>query len=168
MPSPQVLLFSADPPRDDVRAVLEQAGIVVGQAASLPHSLVVIDTVDARAWASVRGGEPSVPILAIGAPRDRVAALEAGADAFVARPFEPRELIAQVRALLRIKERHDQLATKAAETGRVSQRLQAAYQQIDQELALARRLQESFLPQHLPELPGVRFAVQYKPCGQVG
>jgi sigma-B regulation protein RsbU (phosphoserine phosphatase) len=46
--------------------------------------------------------------------------------------------------------------------------LQAAYQQIDQELALAKRIQESFLPQTLPQLPRLRFAVKYRPCGHVG
>jgi sigma-B regulation protein RsbU (phosphoserine phosphatase) len=50
----------------------------------------------------------------------------------------------------------------------VSQRLQQANQQIDQELELARRLQESLLPQSLPQLPRVRFAVKYKPFTQVG
>ena len=91
-----------------------------------------------------------------------------GADAFLGAPFEPVELIAQVNALLRIKERHDQLSAKASETQRINKRLQAAYQQIDQELELARRVQESFLPQTLPQLPQVRFAVKYRPCGRVG
>jgi sigma-B regulation protein RsbU (phosphoserine phosphatase) len=178
MPSPQVLLFGPDPSRDGVRAMLEQAGFSVGQVASLPasagqagslpQSIVVMDAEDTRTCVALRGTDASVPILIIGPRSDRITALEAGADAFLARPFEPAELVAQVQALLRVKERHDQLATKAAEAGRVTKRLQAAYQQIDQELALARRLQESFLPQHLPQLPGVRFAVKYKPCGQVG
>ena len=178
MPLPQVLLFGPDPSRDGVRAVLEQAGFSVGQAVSLPvsaehggsslHSIVVIDAANTQVAAALRSADPFVPILMIGARSDRIAALEAGADAFLARPFEPAELLAQVQALLRVKERHDQLATKAAEAGRVTKRLQAAYQQIDQELALARRLQESFLPQHLPQLPTVRFAVKYRPCGQVG
>jgi sigma-B regulation protein RsbU (phosphoserine phosphatase) len=115
--------------------------------------------------------EQYVPILFVAAngdPGDHAACLECGADAFLARPFDPAELLAQVQALLRIKERHDQLAARAAEAGRVSTRLQAAYKQIDQELELARRIQESFLPQSLPQLPRVRFAVQYRPCGQVG
>src|SRR5262249_21677321 len=47
-------------------------------------------------------------------------------------------------------------------------RLQQAYAQIDHELELARRLQESFLPQKLPEVPLARFAVHYLLCGQVG
>src|SRR5262249_54655353 len=55
-----------------------------------------------------------------------------------------------------------------AEVQRVNKRLQAAYQQFDLELDLARRIQESFLPRTLPELPRARFAVKYKPCGRVG
>jgi sigma-B regulation protein RsbU (phosphoserine phosphatase) len=81
---------------------------------------------------------------------------------------EPAEFLAQVQSLLRVKERHDQLAIKAADAQRISKRLQAATQQMDQELELARRLQESFLPQSLPKLPSVRFAVKYKPAAQVG
>ncbi len=69
---------------------------------------------------------------------------------------------------MRTKERQDQLTARAAEAGRVSKRLQAAYHQLDQELDLARRIQQSFLPQTLPVLPRLRFAVQYRPCGRVG
>jgi len=46
--------------------------------------------------------------------------------------------------------------------------LQHAYQQIDRELDLARRIQLSFLPQALPEVPRAHFAVHYSLCGQVG
>src|SRR5262249_30623761 len=55
-----------------------------------------------------------------------------------------------------------------AEFHQVHQRLQKAYQEIDQELLLARRVQQSLLPQALPEVPPVRFAVHYRPCGRVG
>src|SRR5439155_16440186 len=41
-------------------------------------------------------------------------------------------------------------------------------QQIEMDLKLARRLQASFLPRTLPEVGPVRFAVHYRPCGQVG
>jgi sigma-B regulation protein RsbU (phosphoserine phosphatase) len=51
---------------------------------------------------------------------------------------------------------------------RERQRLEAAQQQMEQELALARRIQEGFLPQSLPELPSLRFAVRYQPCAPVG
>src|SRR6202007_1577929 len=57
---------------------------------------------------------------------------------------------------------------KTAEVARINKRLQLAYQRIDQELELARRIQQSFLPQTLPQLPTARFAVHYRPCGRVG
>lgn len=116
-------------------------------------------------------GESFVPILYITddpSPAARVASLECGADAYLLKPFEPAELHAQVQAFLRIKERQDILAEKSTEVHRINKRLQAAYQQIDQELDLARRIQESFLPQTLPEVPDARFAVKYQPCGKVG
>jgi sigma-B regulation protein RsbU (phosphoserine phosphatase) len=189
-----VLVYSGDPERADVRAVLNQAGYEVdacglenaGHDANPSHGssngnsvgLFVVDGVRQpeqalRVCHRLRDGqeEQFVPILFVAADaglRNRIASLECGADAYVTRPFDPTELVAQVQALLRIKERHDQIATRAAEAGRVNMRLKAAYQQIDLELGLARRIQESFLPQNLPELPGVRFAVTYRPCGQVG
>jgi sigma-B regulation protein RsbU (phosphoserine phosphatase) len=182
---PHLLLFSGDPEGHEVRAVLRQAGYEVGacrldEAATEGGSagLVIVDGVRQpeqalRVCHGLRSEQRElfVPILYVAAEangRDRVACFQSGADAYLTRPFEPPELLAQVQALLRIKERHDQLAARAAEAGRVTTRLQAAYQQIDQELDLARRIQESFLPQSLPDLPRVRFAVKYQPCGQVG
>jgi sigma-B regulation protein RsbU (phosphoserine phosphatase) len=112
-----------------------------------------------------------VPVLYLtgdATPAGRLAPFEAGADAYLLRPFAPGELLAQVRALLRIKEVHDRLAEKTAEIHRINRRLQQAYGQIDAELELARRIQMSFLPQTLPEVAGVRFAVQYTLCGRVG
>ena len=102
------------------------------------------------------------------APAARLACFEAGADAYLLRPFAPEELLAQVRALLRIKDVHDRLNEKTTEIHRINKRLQAAYKQIDQELELAQRIQSSFLPQTLPEAPGSRFAVHYRLCGRVG
>lgn len=101
-------------------------------------------------------------------PAARLACYEAGADAYLLRPFAADELAAQARALLRIKEVHDRLNEKTAEVHRINKRLQQAYQQIDQELELAQRIQSSFLPQTLPEAPGGRFAVHYALCGRVG
>src|SRR5205823_2044728 len=77
-------------------------------------------------------------------------------------------LLAQVRALLGIKETHDRLQGRAAEVNRINNRLREAYQRLDQELELAQRIQSSFLPQGLPQVPRVRFAVHYLLCGRVG
>jgi serine phosphatase RsbU (regulator of sigma subunit) len=118
-----------------------------------------------------RRGEAVVPIVYVlgdHGPEARLACFEAGADTYLLRPFAPGELLAQVQALLRIKDTHDRLAEKTAEVHRINRRLQEAYQQIDQELELAQRIQASFLPQTLPEVPGARFAVHYLLCGRVG
>jgi serine phosphatase RsbU (regulator of sigma subunit) len=115
--------------------------------------------------------ESFVPILFITddhSPATRLSSFEAGADTYLMRPFVPGELIAQASALLRIKETHDRLNEKTAEIHRINKRLQQAYQQIDQELELAQRIQASFLPQTLPQVPHVRFAVHYLLCGRVG
>jgi len=54
-----------------------------------------------------------IPVLMVSAvmvgARDRVAGLESGADGYICKPFQTEELIAQVRALLRVKEDEDQL-----------------------------------------------------------
>lgn len=54
-----------------------------------------------------------VPVLMVSGvlveSRDRVAGLETGADGYICKPFEPEELIAQVKALLRVKRAEDEL-----------------------------------------------------------
>ena len=52
----------------------------------------------------LRASHPRIGLVmlsAAGTPRDRVAGLEQGADDYLSKPFEPRELLARVRALLR-------------------------------------------------------------------
>jgi two-component system phosphate regulon response regulator OmpR len=47
---------------------------------------------------------PDMPILLLtarSAPEDRIAGFEAGADDYLGKPFEPRELVLRIRALLR-------------------------------------------------------------------
>ncbi len=54
----------------------------------------------------LRAGAADVPILMLtarGEPMDRVVGLEVGADDYLAKPFEPRELQARLRAILRRK-----------------------------------------------------------------
>ena len=48
--------------------------------------------------------ESAIPILmltAMGEPEDRIAGLERGADDYLAKPFEPRELLLRIRSILR-------------------------------------------------------------------
>src|SRR5712692_83041 len=111
---------------------------------------------------------PILLVVNVNDPDGRLAGLEAGADVCLARPFSPQELLAQIQAFLRQKSLHDLAAEKTAEFQRVNKRLEQAYEQIDQELELARRIQQSMLPQALPEILPARFAVHYRPCGRVG
>ena len=58
------------------------------------------------------GDLPILMLTARGEPMDRVVGLEVGADDYLAKPFEPRELLARLRAILRRKggtERRDVL-----------------------------------------------------------
>jgi len=54
-----------------------------------------------RRWRAANPGLGIVMFTARGDPMDRVLGLEIGADDYLAKPFEPRELVARVRALLR-------------------------------------------------------------------
>ena len=142
------------------------------------HHLIVIESVGNVAEAlnlcrrlRTNLDEGFVPILFITEdpnPVARLASFEAGADTYLLRPFATDELLAQARAFLRLKDTHDRLNERTLELHRVNKRLQEAYQQIDQELEMAQRLQASFLPQTLPQIPRSRFAVHYLLCGRVG
>ena len=53
---------------------------------------------------SLQGGAAQVPVLMLtakGDPMDRIIGLELGADDYLPKPFEPRELLARIRAILR-------------------------------------------------------------------
>lgn len=54
-----------------------------------------------RTWRSQHPGLGIVMLTARGDPMDRVLGLEIGADDYLPKPFEPRELAARIRALLR-------------------------------------------------------------------
>jgi two-component system OmpR family response regulator len=76
------------------------------------YSLVVLDLMlpgegglDVARWLRTQGGGQSpVPIVmltAMGEETDRIVGLELGADDYVSKPFNPRELLARIRAILR-------------------------------------------------------------------
>ncbi|MBY5935091.1 response regulator [Tateyamaria omphalii] len=54
-------------------------------------------------WLVARGGPPVILLTAMADETDRIVGLELGADDYVVKPFNPRELVARIRAVLRRK-----------------------------------------------------------------
>lgn len=52
-------------------------------------------------WLSTQGGPPVILLTAMADETDRIVGLELGADDYVVKPFNPRELLARIRAVLR-------------------------------------------------------------------
>jgi len=89
--------------------------------AALSPDLVILDIMLPRldGWDVCRrirqqGSTPIIMLTAIGESTDRVAGLELGADDYVVKPFDPNELVARVKAVLRRT-----LAADRSETGRL-------------------------------------------------
>lgn len=93
---------------------------------------------------------PVVMITASG-KEERLAALEAGADDFVAKPFDQAELLARVASLARVKRYHDTVRRQAAElaawNAELADRVQSQVEELDR-LGRLRR----FLSPQLAEL----------------
>ena len=74
---------------------------------------------------------PVVMITASG-EQEKVTAIEAGADDFVAKPFDQSELLARVHSLVRIKRYHDTIEAQAAELAAWNRELeQRVAEQVD-------------------------------------
>jgi adenylate cyclase len=93
---------------------------------------------------------PVVMITASGEP-EKLAAIEAGADDFVTKPFDQAELLARVRSLLRIKRYHDTIEAQAAELAAWNRELERRVQEQVDSLERLGRLRR-FLPPQIAEL----------------
>ena len=89
-----------------------EAGLASLQTAKPPPQLLILDLMlpdmdgleicrRIRALPSALAQTPVLMLTAKGDPMDRVIGLEIGADDYLAKPFEPRELLARIRAVLR-------------------------------------------------------------------
>jgi DNA-binding response OmpR family regulator len=87
-------------------------GLASLEAAHPPPQLLILDLMlpdmdgleicrRIRALPSALAQTPVLMLTAKGDPMDRVIGLEIGADDYLAKPFEPRELLARIRAVLR-------------------------------------------------------------------
>lgn len=91
----------------DARAARDGVSMRAALAARMPD-LVVLDLMlpgdDGLSLAQALRAASQVPIVILSAradAADRVVALEVGADDFIAKPFDPRELVARIKAVLR-------------------------------------------------------------------
>jgi two-component system KDP operon response regulator KdpE len=75
------------------------------------------DGVEVCEWLRARAETPILVLSARGAERDKVAALDRGADDFVTKPFGPDELLARIRTVLRRAFRADEPGTGRIEAG---------------------------------------------------
>jgi class 3 adenylate cyclase/CheY-like chemotaxis protein len=89
---------------------------------------------------------PVVMITASG-EQEKVAAIEAGADDFIAKPFDQAELLARVGSLLRIKRYHDTIEAQAAELAAWNRQLEQRVQDQVEELQRMGRLRRFLSPQ---------------------
>lgn len=117
--STRALLVDDDVPIRDLlcdylaRFNIEAVGVADGQAmretlAAEPFDVVVLDLMlpgeDGLSLCRWLRSESDIPILMLTArcePTDRIIGLELGADDYMAKPFEPRELVARIQTVLR-------------------------------------------------------------------
>ena len=90
-----------------------------------------------------------LPVVMITASGDeqRIQALEAGADDFVAKPFDSAELLARVRSLVRLKRFHDTIEQQKAELAAWNLELERRVDEQVNELARMSRLRRFLSPQ---------------------
>jgi len=83
------------------KAGLERLARDAHDAVVLDLSLPDMDGLDVCRQLRARFDVPVLMLTARGEPADRVVGLELGADDYLPKPFEPRELLARLRAILR-------------------------------------------------------------------
>ncbi|MBB3173878.1 two-component system OmpR family response regulator [Endobacter medicaginis] len=95
--------------RNRFRVTTARDGREARRAWSAAHyQLVVLDLMlpgesglDVARWLRSQGNVPIVMLTAMGDETDRIIGLELGADDYLPKPFNPRELLARIRAVLR-------------------------------------------------------------------
>ncbi len=93
---------------------------------------------------------PVIFISALDELQDKVHAFAVGGVDYITKPFQVEEVVARVETHLALR--------------RLQEQLENANRKMARELALAGKVQASFLPSKLPEVPGWQLAVTLKPA----
>ena len=118
------------------------SGLAQLQSPAAPPDLVILDLMlpdmdglevcrRLRAMPAPLGKLPVLMLTAKGDPMDRVIGLELGADDYLPKPFEPRELLARIRAILR--RRSDTVAVASGAAPATTQLLRFGTLEIDRD-----------------------------------
>jgi phosphoserine phosphatase RsbU/P len=105
-------------------------------------------------------GIPVIFISALTEPLDKVKAFAIGGVDYLTKPFQMEEMHARVETHLKLR----RLQTELEET---NVRLAQANNRMSRDLKAAARIQETFLPRHVPRVPGTDFAWIYQPCDEL-
>jgi sigma-B regulation protein RsbU (phosphoserine phosphatase) len=105
----------------------------------------------------IRALDPEMPVVAMtawGTIELAVDAMRTGVDDFIQKPWDNAGLLAHLRAQVR--------------QGRIRRKRREGAVDQEQELAAAREIQRSLLPQVLPAIPGLVIEAFWEPAGHVG
>jgi adenylate cyclase len=147
-------------------AVLTPRGYRVIGAGSGPEALATLEQVDVdlvlldvvmpgldgyevcrRIRAQERTAYLPVVMITASGGEQRLAALEAGADDFVTKPFDQSELLARVASLVRLKRYHDTIERQASELASWNAELEQRVEHSVAELERTNRLRHFLSPQ---------------------
>lgn len=111
---------------------------------------------------------PIVMVTALSEVQDRIQALEVGADDFISKPYDSGEILARVRSSLLVKQYRDALEATNLELKRANKELEVHNARLEEELKMARKVQDSLMPQGTIDLGGFRIFSHYTPEMTVG
>lgn len=180
------VLVSASTPAADIAEPLRAAGFsvvehVLGAVASVDFAGVAAAVIacddrpdmasaQTRRWRAELGDDV-VPISWVlpGASAALAArALDAGADAVLARPVEAPAIVSQVRSAARLRAAALRVAGRAAEARLLGEQLHRAHARLERELAAVQRARLALLPRELPGAGRARCAVCHRPRARSG
>ena len=105
-------------------------------------------------------GIPVIFISALTEQLDKVKAFAIGGVDYITKPFQMEELHARVETHLKLRRLQIELEEANSRLAKVNDRM-------SRDLKAAAKIQETFLPREIPNIPGADFAWIYRPCDEL-